>query len=322
MLNIKNILKKICFSVIKTTVFFLKKLKLEIFAFDRIISCIGKIQITLNRKRYNEVEDITETEVKIFSQNGEDGIIDYLINSLRIDKKNFVEIGVGNYRESNTRFLYNSYHPKGLIVDYIDDMQKKVKQHLNFWKGDLRIINKQIDSENILEVLSKGCDYEIDLFSIDIDSIDYWIIQKLKNNISKIFVAEYNPVFGSELEVSVPNISGFMRSQYHYSHLCYGMSLKALINLMDKKGYYFIGSNTQKINAFFISKEFKKDVFFKNVKIKNLDDYTDSNIRDSRDANNNLNYLSGDMKFKEIENCEVINLKDDKRELIKLKDLK
>jgi len=38
--------------------------------------------------------------------------------------------------------------------------------------------------------------------------------------------------------------------------------------------------------------------------------------------NNNLNYLSGDMKFKEIENCEVIDLKDDKRELIKLKDLK
>jgi hypothetical protein len=100
------------------------------------------------------------------------------------------------------------------------------------------------------------------------------------------------------------------------------MSHKALINLIDKKSYYFIGSNIQKINAFFISKEFKKDVFFKNIKIKSLNDYTDSNIRDSRDMNNNLNYLSGDMKFKEIENCEVIDLKDDKRELIKLKDLK
>ena len=99
------------------------------------------------------------------------------------------------------------------------------------------------------------------------------------------------------------------------------MSLKALINLMDQKGYYFIGTNLQKINAFFILKEFKKEDFFKNIKIKSLDHYTNSNIRDSRDKNNNLNYLSGDKKFKEIEECEVINVKDNKRELVKLKDL-
>ena len=314
-------LKNICFMIVKFFVMFLKKMRLDIFAFDKIIFCIGKVQISLNRNRYDEVEDLTETEVKIFSQNGEDGIIDYLTHKLKVDKKNFVEIGVGNYRESNTRFLYNSYHPKGLIIDCIEDMKRKVKPHVNFWKGDLRVCNQKIDSENILDLLNNSCNYEIDLFSIDIDSIDYWIIKKLKNNISKIFVAEYNPVFGAELEVTVPNISGFERSKYHYSYLCYGMSLKALINLMDQKGYYFIGTNLQKINAFFILKEFKKEDFLKNIKIKSLDNYTSSNIRDSRDKNNNLNYLSGDKKFKEIEECEVINVKDNKRELVKLKDL-
>ena len=40
--------------------------------------------------------------------------------------KNFVEIGVGNYRESNTRYLYNKYHPKGLIIDCIENMEEKV----------------------------------------------------------------------------------------------------------------------------------------------------------------------------------------------------
>ena len=314
-------MKSICFKVVNFFVLFLKKMKLDIFALDRVIFCIGKVQISLNRNKYDEVEDLIETEVKIFSQNGEDGIIDYLVHKLKVDKKNFVEIGVGNYRESNTRFLYNRYHPKGLIIDYIDDMKKKVTKHVNFWKGDLRICNQKIDADNILDILNKNCDYEIDFFSIDIDSIDYWIIKKLKNNISKIFVAEYNPVFGAELEVTVPNISGFERSKYHYSYLCYGMSLKALINLMDQKGYYFIGTNLQKINAFFILKEFKKEVFFKNIKIKSLDNYTNSNIRDSRDINNNLNFLSGNNKFKEIKDCEVINLKDNKNELVKLKDL-
>ena len=314
-------MKSICFKVVNFFVLFLKKMKLDILALDRVIFCIGKVQISLNRNKYHEVEDLIETEVKIFSQNGEDGIIDYLVHKLKVDKKNFIEIGVGNYRESNTRFLYNRYHPKGLIIDYIDDMKKKVTKHVNFWKGDLRICNQKIDADNILDILNKNCDYEIDFFSIDIDSIDYWIIKKLKNNISKIFVAEYNPVFGAELEVTVPNISGFERSKYHYSYLCYGMSLKALINLMDQKGYYFIGTNLQKINAFFILKEFKKEVFFKNIKIKSLDNYTNSNIRDSRDINNNLNFLSGNNKFKEIKDCEVINLKDNKNELVKLKDL-
>ena len=314
-------MKNICFMIVKFFVLFLKKMRIDIFALDKAISCIGKVQISLNRNKYDSVEDIIDIEEKIFSQNGEDGIIDYLIHKLNIGNKNFVEIGVGNYRESNTRFLYNTYHPKGLIIDYIDDMKNKVKKHVNFWKGDLRICNQKIDSENILDLLNKNCDYEIDLFSIDIDSIDYWIIKKLKNNISKIFVAEYNPVFGAELEVTVPNISGFERSKYHYSYLCYGMSLKALINLMDQKGYYFIGTNLQKINAFFISKEFKKEEFFKNIKIKSLDNYTNSNIRDSRDVNNKLNYLSGHKKLKEIEDCEVINLKDNKRELVILKDI-
>ena len=314
-------LRNFCFVIIKLFVIFLKKMRLDIYAFDKIMFCIGKVQISLNRNKYNDIQDLKETEVKIFSQNGEDGIIDYLVHKLKVDKKNFVEIGVGNYRESNTRFLYNRYHPKGLIIDYIDDMKKKVTKHVNFWKGDLRICNQKIDADNILDILNKNCDYEIDFFSIDIDSIDYWIIKKLKNDISKIFVAEYNPVFGAELEVTVPNISGFERSKYHYSYLCYGMSLKALINLMDQKGYYFIGTNLQKINAFFILKEFKKEVFFKNIKIKSLDNYTNSNIRDSRDINNNLNFLSGNNKFKEIEDCEVINLKDNKNELVKLKDL-
>jgi hypothetical protein len=313
--------KKLCFMIIKYIVWFVKKLKLDIYSFDKIIFCVGDVKISQNEYKYERISDLTETEVKIFSQNGEDGIIHYLASRLRLNSKNFVEIGVGNYRESNTRYLYNKYHPKGLIVDCIEDMKEKVKPFVNLWKGDLRICNKKINSDNILDILNKECDYEIDIFSLDIDSIDYWVIEKLKKNISKIFVAEYNPVFGAELEVTVPNIPGFERNKYHYSNLCYGMSLKALINLMDSKNYYFIGTNLQKINAFFISKDFSKKEFFNNIKIKKLENYINSNIRDSRDKNYNLNYLSGNKKFKEIEDCNVINLKNNKNKLIKLKDL-
>ena len=61
---------------------------------------------------------------------------------------------------------------------------------------------------------------------------------------------------------------------------------------------------------------------FENLEIKSLENYTNSNIRDSRDINNELNYLSGfEKKIKEIENCEVINLEKNKYDLVKIKDL-
>ena len=228
---------------------------------------------------------------------------------------------MGDYWESNTRFLYNSFHPKGLIIDSIENMEAKVKKNINIWKGDLRICNKKIDSINIIEILNKYCDFEIDVFSIDIDGIDYWIIDKLKKNISKIFIAEYNPVFGPDLNVTVPDISGFDRTKYHYSNLCYGMSLKALIQLMKKKGYYFVGTNLQKMNAFFISEKYNKENFFKQISINDLKFYTDSNIRDSRDKKYNLNYLTGANKLKEIRDCEVINLDNENHNLVKIRDL-
>lgn len=316
-------INKLMFKIIKIITKFLRKLNLDRIFFDKLFFNIGLNQISENRKIYNKVKNIQDMELKVFSQNGEDGIIDFLLSKLNLIPRstNFIEIGVGDYRESNTRFIYNQFHPKGLIIDCIDNMEAKVKPHVNMWKGDLRICNTQINSKNINEILKNNCEYEIDLFSLDIDSVDYWIIKELRNNISKIFVAEFNPVFGPDLKVTVPNIDGFDRTKYHYSNLCYGMSLRALIELMKEKNYYFIGTNLQKMNAFFISKDFSKKDYFENLEISSLEVYTDSNIRDSRDKNHNLNYLSGQKKIREIEDCEVINLTDNENNLVKIKEL-
>ena len=315
---------KLMFKIIKIITKFLRKLNLDRIFFDKLFFNIGLNQISENRKNYKNIDNIQKIELKIFSQNGEDGIIDYLLIKLKLipHSTNFIEIGVGDYRESNTRFIYNRFHSKGVIIDCIDDMKKKVKPHVNLWKGDLRICNSFINSNNINEILKKNCDFDVDVFSLDIDGIDYWIIQKLKKNISKIFIAEFNPVFGPKLKVTVPNIDDFDRTNYHYSNLCYGMSLSALIDVMKEKNYYFVGTNLQKMNAFFVSNDFNKKDFFENLEIKSLENYTNSNIRDSRDINNNLNYLSGfEKKIKEIENCEVINLEKNKNDLVKIKDL-
>ena len=314
-------LNKICYTIIKKIIGFIKYLNLDQTIFDKLIFCIGINQLTSSRQNYNNFKGLHDAELKVFSQNGEDGIIDYLVHQLDIPSPNFVEIGVGNYRQSNTRFLYNRVHSKGLIIDRLDQLHMKVKPYVNLWKGDLRIRQKMVTVENINETLSKYCDYDIDIFSIDIDGIDYWVISKLRPNISKIFIAEYNPIFGPDLEIAVPNIDAFDRINYHYSGLCYGLSLKALIKLMEEKNYYFLGTNLQKMNAFFISNNLEKESFFPNINLRKLSYYSDSNIRDSRDQNYNLTYLTGSKKMKEIENCEVIDLSDGKNQKSKIKNL-
>ena len=183
-------LNKICYIIIKKIIEFIKYLNLDQTVFDKLFFCIGINQLASSRQNYKNFGTLHEAELKVFSQNGEDGIIDYLVHQLEIPSPNFVEIGIGNYRESNTRFLYNRIHSKGLIIDRLDQLYIKVKPHVNLWKGDLRIHQKMVNAENINEILAKYCDYEIDVFSIDIDGVDYWIISKLRSHISKIFIAE------------------------------------------------------------------------------------------------------------------------------------
>lgn len=279
-------------------------------------------QLNIVRNFYKDIRRLHEVELKIFSQNGEDGILDYLLYCLKIVKPKFIEIGIGDYSESNTRFIFERTSAKGMVIDCINDLEKKIKKRVKVWKGDLKIINKEINSRNTLQLLNKHNMMDnLDLFSLDIDGVDYWILDKLPKFFSKIVVLEYNPTFGFDLEITVPNISNFNRTKYHYSNLCFGMSFRAAVNLMDKKGFYFVGSNFLNNNAFFVSKKYKKKIYFKNLTIDNTTSNIESNLRESRDKEYKLNYLSGKNKLKEILDCKIVNLRNKKKDIIKIKNL-
>ena len=304
---------------------FLKKFNLKKNFTNKLIFNIGLNSLLINKTFYEKAKNINENELKIYSQNGEDGIIDFLLYKLGVNQPNFLEIGVGEYIESNTRFLYERFYQNGLIIDYVKDLKKKVFSNVNKWKGELKVLEELVTSKNINNLISKNCNFEIDLFSIDIDSVDYWVIKELKPNISKIFIAEYNAIFGDQADVSVPNIENFSREKYHYSCLCYGMSLKALIRIMKEKGFYFIGTNNFKNNAFFINQLFPKDKYFSNldyVDDNKLDLHTNYLYKESRDKFGKLNYLSGKKRLEEIKECEIIDFQDNNGTLKKIKDLK
>lgn len=302
----------------------INKIKKIIFKkfFERKILLLGKSHFLNYRPKYKSLKNISDLDYKIFSQNGEDGIIDYLLYSLDITSPKFIEIGIGDYEESNTRYLFETTNSQGLIIDCIKNLKTKVMKNTKLWRGDLKIIENFIDSENIIKILKENSFYEkIDLFSIDIDGTDYWVLKQIPNNFSKVIIVEYNSNFGHEFEVTVPNIKKFNRTKYHYSNLCFGTSLKAVINLLEKKNYTFIGTNISKMNAFFISNSELNKINLDIPDKNNIKKFTNANFRESKDMNGKLNYLSGNKKLNEIKNCEIVDVSNSKEKLLTIKEL-
>ena len=289
---------------------------------DRNIFAIGSAHFSEMRQHYSKIKYLVDADYKVFSQTGEDGIIDYLLYSLDIKVPQFVEIGVGDYRESNTRYIFEKNCCRGMIIDKNPNLKNKVSKIVKLWKGDLTIIETTVKSNDIANILtSNNFDNNLDILVLDVDGIDYWILQALPEKFSKIAVVEYNSIFGANLEVTIPNLTNFDRKKYHYSYLCYGVSLKALIKLMDKKKYVFAGTNIACNNAFFILESEVKKLSLTLPDTNDLTKYTTSYISESRSIDGNLNYLSGKQKLEEIENCEVIDLSNPEKKLVKIKDI-
>ena len=66
---------------------------------------LGSSHFIKSRSYYKNIKSLSDTEFKIYSQNGEDGILDYLIFSLGIKRPKFIEIGIGDYKVIQDLYL-------------------------------------------------------------------------------------------------------------------------------------------------------------------------------------------------------------------------
>jgi hypothetical protein len=262
------------------------------------------------------VDSIHDVEFKVFSQFGDDGIIQYLINTIDIDNKKFVEFGVGDYKESNTRFLLINNNWEGIVFDCNPDYIKNIKSDKIYWQYNLQAIHAFINKNNINSLLeSNGFFGDIGILHIDIDGNDYWIWDAIDIVDPTIVIVEYNSIFGCKYAITIPYQENFNRTVSHYSNLFYGASLKAFSILAKNKGYEFVGSNSVGNNAYFIKKN-----KMGSVKHVSLDKgYVESKIRESRDTNGQLNFISGRDRIKIIQDMEVVDV--ERNEILKIKEI-
>jgi len=248
--------------------------------------------------------DFREVGFGVFSQWDEDGILQYLIHNLPIKNKTFIEFGVENYEESNTRFLLLNDNWQGMVLDACEQDIRYIERDDFYWKYDLQVKQAWITRENIDDLLvGSGFGEHVGILSIDIDGNEYWVWEAIVSIRPLIVIVEYNSLFDLQ-PVVVPYREDFQRTSAHHSNLYYGSSLAALAQLGQKKGYLLLGSNMWGHNAFFV----RADVAGEFRGRAPEDVYVASNFRESRDEFGRLTYVRRDDRFKLIEALPVIHV--------------
>jgi hypothetical protein len=250
-------------------------------------------------------------EFKVFSQWGEDGILNFLCNRLDLSKPNILEIGTEDGAECNSRFLGHFRNSNAYLVDPVIPNAENLLEGGLAWRTHLFTDSIFVNQSNIQDLWTRAeCALgSIDIFSLDIDGMDFWIFYKILNKLdADIIILEYNSIFGSEMSVTVPYSEAFSRTNAHFSNLYYGASLKAFINLLGQRDYVFVGSNRACTNAFFV-KSGDLDCLPINIPV-NLEGYTKLNIRESRNEFGYLTFLSGSDRFETIRHLPLVRVDD------------
>jgi hypothetical protein len=296
-----------------------KKLKLFKSSYIRLLQKIDFIQEALGRLEIkllglNKDLSIENSEFKVYSQSGEDGIIQYLIARIPDIPKTFIEFGVENYLESNTRFLILNNYWSGLIIDGDKNNIEYIKRDPIYWRSQLTAINSFVTKDNVNDLFeSNNFSGDIGILSIDIDGNDYWIWDAITICNPSIVIVEYNSFFGEKTPVTIPYSENFIRNEAHSSLIYYGASIRAFELLANKKGFELVFTNKAGNNLFFVNK--RHNGIFKKLNVSKA--YRKSNYRETHNSQGHLLFKPFEISQKEIYECDVFDIESNKIEKIK-----
>lgn len=254
-------------------------------------NALNVARLLVQNQAHQKPNRLRDVGFKVFSQFDEDGVIQYLVGLMPEIPQFFVEIGVEDYRESNTRLLLEKDNWRGLILDSGPEASVFLRESGLDIMRTIDFRQAFITTENI-ERLLDGVPKDLGLLSIDIDGMDYHIWRAIQGVRPAIVSVEYNSTFGPKAKVTVPYQPDFTRSSHHFSELCYGASLAALADLGDEKGYALVGTSTGP-NAFFVRRALLATLpegVLPEVSVEEA--YYEARYRESKTQDGSYSYLS------------------------------
>ncbi len=244
----------------------LKKLAREVFkpaVEDIIAGQVNRSQETqillmrhykdMVRRNTRPLPTFDEVGFRCHSQFEEDGILLYIFSLIGTTNKVCVEMCAGKGIRCNTTNLILNHGWRGFLFDGKRKRVEKGKEYFSRQKGvglwPPRFMHAWITAETVNEILEgAGVSGEIDLFSLDIDGMDYWVWKALDSVQPRVVVCEVHGGIGPERSLTVPYDPQFVATMQGYA----GASLPAMTKLASEKGYRLVGANRYGLNAFFV----------------------------------------------------------------------
>lgn len=229
-----------------------------------------EIQLLLSLQ-YRELQRIgaglprlEEVGFRVFSESDEDGILHYLFSVLGTSTRTLVDLGASQLHGSNTANLLVNHGWTGLLIDgsneRIDALTAFYRECPETSNYPPQCVASWITAENVNELLeSHGQTGSIDLLSIDLDGVDYWIWKALDIVQPRVVVVEYQCIWGPDRSVTVPYDPQF-KAVFEGKYGVYNSaSLAAFVKLGALKGYRLVGCQRYGYNAFFVRNDVGAD---------------------------------------------------------------
>lgn len=191
--------------------------------------------------------DLTASELKVFSQNGEDGVLVEIFNRIGVTNRFFVEFGIQDGSEGNAVMLADVFGWSGLFIEADDDHVARVRR--KYRESPVQVVQAMVTAENIDELFTAAdVPPEPDLLSIDIDGNDVYVWQALGDFRPRVVVIEYNSGIVHPGPVAQP----YAPDRGWDGSGAFGSTLAALDVVAAEKGYRFAHSDLAGVNAFYV----------------------------------------------------------------------
>jgi len=197
--------------------------------------------------------DFRDAGFRKYSQFEEDGLLLYIFSLLKPLNRVCVEICAGDGRECNTANLIINH---GWWGHLFDGDERKVKIGRTFYARNKdtfvhppRFTQAWITAENVNDEISKsGASGPIDLLSLDMDGVDYWVWKAIKVIEPQVVICETHNSIPPDKALTVPYEAEFAFESRNFR----GASLLAMAKLGKEKGYRLVGTHRFGFNAIFI----------------------------------------------------------------------
>ena len=236
-------------------------------------------------------------EFSAFSAAGEDGIIDFLARQIREPEHFFLEIGASDGVANNTAWLAIARKWPGVMVDADPSAVDRARATLGWFNPLVTVVDLLVEEHNAASVLLPLLSTRPDVFSLDVDSVDYYVARALfeRGLRPRICVVEYNSAYGPERRCAInPALVASTPEPLYY-----GVSIAGWRSFFASHDYHFVGVERTGVNAFFVDpNSFDRD-FLDAIRGKEFRE----NIAQQRSAGG-----SWEHQFRRLERLELVEI--------------